>query len=151
MLKKAYQQSFWGKSILFAGLILGIDVVFESYIKDQTFWFWFSTIGLPLMVYAFLAAGVFLKIIVSEQGVKVEAGKLMRPRELKWEEIGWVVDDSWLGIHIYHLIPKSYEKRISIPWSIKDHRDLLTQVIQRSPQAEVEESVKRLVEKHNKA
>ena len=101
-----------------------------------------------MLLYAFLAAGIFARISVLKDGIRVEAWKLMKIRELKWHEIGWVVDDSWMGIHLYHLIPKTpNEKRISIPWSIKNYKKLLSEVVKYAKEAEVEETVKRLVEK----
>lgn len=145
-MNKTYNQSTIGKIILFCVLVLEISLVINAYRNHEILWFVFGIFGSAILTYAFFTAGVFLRITVYDEGIRVDSKKLMKPKELSWHEIGMIVDDSWLGIHLYHLVPESRQKkRITIPCFIADYKDLLFEVVKKVPDLKVEPTVKELV------
>lgn len=145
---KTYRQTGLAKLFLFGILALEVALVFNSFKNRETGWFLFSILGVVILGYAFLAAGIYLRITINEEGIGVDSKKLMRSKGLRWEEVEAIVDDSWLGIHLYHCIPKNQDKkRITIPSSIENYKDLLAEAVKRLPGSRIDSSIIQLINK----
>lgn len=114
----------------------------------STYQLFFANVHLIVRIVCFLAIllgtlGVYIaKIIVSDEGICRDAGFLTKRVELKWEEIVLINHDSLLGMHIYFIVSKNPKKKINIPWSITNHKDLVAEVIKKSNKAKIPDSVK---------
>ncbi|MGE5395902.1 MAG: hypothetical protein ACM3MK_00035 [Chitinophagales bacterium] len=72
----------------------------------------------------------------------------MKNRSIRWGEIETVAKDQWIVAPIFHLIPKdARQRKVIISSSIRGHREILAEVIKRTPQAEIDEEIFRYVEK----
>ena len=137
-----------------------------------------ETFRKPLYILGFIAAiqGLLLsipevllkKILINDRGI-IEINrpqfKLFKKtiRALKWEEIGYIVDDYVQPIlfyppyklHLFHLVPKDNIskpfKRITISYLIKNYKDLLSEVVSRvGPDVKIDDYVYLVVNKRKK-
>lgn len=82
-------------------------------------------------------------------------------KELRWEEIGYIVDDYISPIlfyppyklHIFHIMPKDgivkKFKRISVSLGIKNYKDLLCEIVSRAgPDINIDKYILRVVEEY---
>ena len=141
---KSYHMGTFAKSFTIIGLILVLYMLFDAYINKNWFWFIFAIIGIPISMYMVLAV-INYRAIVSDNGLRIESQKFIIPQEIYWKDIYRVVDDSWAGIHIYHMIPQGLEKELLLINFIKDYRELLRDIAQNSPKAKIDESILRMI------
>lgn len=143
-----YHQSWWGRLVLLSVFLLVLKLTVHSFTNKEMIGFIFGLVATPILGYYFLAFGIFLKITISQDGIRVNARKLIRSRELLWKEIDHMMDDSFLGIHFYHLIPKTADKRrITVSCSIANYKELLARITLNAHNAVIDNSVNVLLVK----
>lgn len=146
-MSKQYRQEVWASIFCLVGILLGFYMFIDTMQRHNYSLSLLALAGLPFVIYIFTIT-LFFQINLLEDSITITAKRLRKPQSLGWDEIGWVVDDHWIGLHVYHLVPNSYGKqRITIPAGVKNKEDLLKEIIRRAPQAKIEESIKQLVAK----
>jgi hypothetical protein len=100
-------------------------------------------------VFLYFVVAIFKsRIIINDLGIKIDTSGLFPARELQWEDIVRVSDDSFIGLHIYHLIPKRHKKVISISYGTTNRVGLMKQIVQHvTEQTLIDDSIRRLIDK----
>lgn len=131
-------------SILAVG---GFYILFSEALNEESvFRLVLSIYGIGCLVFSVLL--VFsIKYTITDEGIQVEAGKILNLRKLAWFEIDRVVYDLVMpGMRVYHIIPRDpLKKIIHINSLIGNSSDLLAEVIERVPHAIIDSEIRIIV------
>jgi len=146
---KIYRYKRW--TIIFTFLLFITFLIFSFWnyltLRDKLL---FRLIGIPSAIWLILYC-FYVRISIDSRGINWESGILILSRQLMWDDIEIIVDDSLFPrlqfTHKYNLIPKQnhFEKRkkwIVIPACFQNYKDLLKEVVLRvSPDTKIEASI----------
>lgn len=142
-----YYEYKFKKIVIIAILILTGIFIFMSkiyYFEHKTIYLIVNFAVILIFIIHGIPALITGKTIINDWGIKeseIYWGRY-RVKELKWDEIGYIVDDYVSPIlfyppykwHIFHIMPKDYIikpfKRISISPGMRDYKELLKKVVE---------------------
>ena len=140
--------------VLCSALALGGACVYfnDAFYGKSIYKFIMGTLIVATSIYVIFFC-FLVKYIITEEGIRVEAGILLTPKELKWHEIYEVVYDPRApGIRVYHITPKiPWGKTMHVSSFLSNSRDLLAEIAERAPQARIEEPIKRLIQEYKQS
>jgi hypothetical protein len=133
------------KVLLFIPLACGIYGLYSSYINKGYFELFLSIFGVTLVIY-FAIASWKLKLILTNEGIRIKAWGYIWQEFLKWEKIKII--DSTYGAYsapYYILVPE--EGRAMYLAGIKNMNKLLFEISQYAPNVKLHPKVRKKVEK----
>lgn len=139
---KIYKVSNFYKIVLY---IIFIIAAFGAFELGKEYGF---IIGCVLFVCFswFVLLMVKFRIIITNQYLDEESGRLGRPIRIEWEQITRIsrIPFSFLWMYRIHRRDKS---PLMIPNMFEDYQDLIGEIVRRAPHAVIDDSIKQFLEK----
>ncbi|AZR73485.1 hypothetical protein BBF96_08870 [Anoxybacter fermentans] len=144
-MKRIYQFSLVFKVIaLLVTIVSWYGTVLYTIIDKYNIWY-----IIPSIVITFLTINsLYHKLILDDEGIKMEAIGFVWRKCLKWDEIETIISERYFGVPIYILVPK--EGRAMYLSGYKNSKQLLFDIYNFAPHLFINPKIKRKIERIKK-